>query len=138
MPADRAEAKKRISSTGNDRSASIRRITVPTCPVAPTTPTRTVAACSDAHAHRSGRSSAGAPVDDGLLVLGAELERVVHGADGTSRSVSRQTTEMRISDVEIISTLTPASASAVKNVADTPGCERMPAPISDSLPMWSS
>src|SRR5207249_2394154 len=27
-----------------------------------------------------------------------------------SRSVSRQTTEMRISDVEIISTLTPASA----------------------------
>ena len=40
VPAERAEAKKRISSTGNDRSASSRRITVPTCPVAPTTPTR--------------------------------------------------------------------------------------------------
>jgi hypothetical protein len=56
----------------------------------------------------------------------------------TSRSVSRQITEIRISDVEIISTLTPASASAEKKIAATPGCERMPAPTSDSLPMWSS
>ncbi len=33
---------------------------------------------------------------------------------------------------------TPDSASAAKKVADTPGCERMPAPTSDSLPTWSS
>ena len=30
VPADRAEAKKRISSTGKSRSASSRRITLPT------------------------------------------------------------------------------------------------------------
>ena len=40
VPAERAEAKKRISSTGNARSTSSRRMTPPTCPVAPTTPTR--------------------------------------------------------------------------------------------------
>ena len=55
-----------------------------------------------------------------------------------SRSVSRHTTETRISDVEIISMLTPAWAMAPKNLAATPGCERMPAPTSDTLPMWSS
>ena len=55
-----------------------------------------------------------------------------------STSVSRQTTEMRISEVLISSRLTPASASAPKNFAETPGCERMPAPTSDTLPMcWS-
>ena len=47
-------------------------------------------------------------------------------------------TEMRISEVEIISMLTPAAASAEKNFAVTPGCERMPAPISETLPIWSS
>ena len=51
---------------------------------------------------------------------------------------SSTTTEIRISDVEIISMFTPASASAAKNFADTPGCERMPAPTSDTLPIWSS
>ena len=55
----------------------------------------------------------------------------------SSRS-ARVTTEMRISEVEIISMLTPALASALKNVAETPGCERMPAPTSESLPIWSS
>ncbi len=34
--------------------------------------------------------------------------------------------------------LTPASASAVKNFAEMPGCERMPAPISEILPIFSS
>ncbi len=34
--------------------------------------------------------------------------------------------------------LTPASASAAKNVAETPGWLRMPAPTSDTLPIWSS
>ena len=51
---------------------------------------------------------------------------------------SRVTTETRISEVEIISMLMPASASAWNSVAETPGCDRIPAPISDSLPMWSS
>src|ERR1035438_4557252 len=39
-PADLEEAKNRISSTGNARSRRMSRITVPTCPVAPTTATR--------------------------------------------------------------------------------------------------
>jgi hypothetical protein len=62
----------------------------------------------------------------------------VHPRTAASTSVSRQTTEMRISEVLISSRLTPASASAPKNRADTPGCERIPAPTSDTLPMfWS-
>ena len=51
---------------------------------------------------------------------------------------ARATTEMLIWEVEMISTLTPAWASASKKVAETPGCERMPAPISETLPMASS
>ena len=39
-PAERADAKNRISVTGNWRSSSTLRITPPTCPVAPKTPTR--------------------------------------------------------------------------------------------------
>lgn len=46
--------------------------------------------------------------------------------------------EIRISEVEIISMFTPASASAPKNLAVTPGCERMPAPTRETLPIWSS
>ena len=45
---------------------------------------------------------------------------------------------MRISEVEIISIFTPASAMAAKKVAVTPGCERIPAPISESFPTVSS
>ena len=45
---------------------------------------------------------------------------------------------MRISEVEIISILIPASAIAAKKVAVTPGCERIPAPISESFPIESS
>ena len=40
LPADRADAKYRTSVTGKPRSASTARITPPTCPVAPKTPTR--------------------------------------------------------------------------------------------------
>ena len=36
------------------------------------------------------------------------------------------------------SMLTPASASASNIRAVTPGCDFMPAPTSDTLPMWSS
>ena len=59
---------------------------------------------------------------------------------GTAASTcaSSTITEIRISEVEIISMLVPALASAAKNFAVMPGCERMPAPISDTLPIWSS
>ena len=53
-------------------------------------------------------------------------------------SPARVTTEIRISDVEIISMLMPASDSAANSRAETPGCDFMPAPISESLPMVSS
>src|SRR6185437_10437936 len=56
----------------------------------------------------------------------------------TLTSFSSTTTEIRISDVEIISMLTPASASAPKNVALTPGLDRMPAPTREILPIRSS
>ena len=47
------------------------------------------------------------------------------------------TSEIRISEVVMMSMLTPASASASQNVAVTPGWERMPAPISETLPTRS-
>jgi hypothetical protein len=47
-------------------------------------------------------------------------------------------TEMRISEVEIISMLTPAAASEAKNFAVMPGWLRMPAPMSETLPTRSS
>ena len=40
VPADRALAKYRISSTGKPRSSRRVRMTLPTCPVAPKTPIR--------------------------------------------------------------------------------------------------
>src|SRR5689334_5154210 len=40
VPAERDEAKKRTDASGKSRSASSRRMTLPTWPVAPTTPTR--------------------------------------------------------------------------------------------------
>src|SRR5690606_4076650 len=51
---------------------------------------------------------------------------------------SATSTEMRISEVEIRSMLTPASASDSQNVAVTPGCDFIPAPTSETLPMFSS
>src|ERR1700712_1989121 len=81
VPAERAEAKKRISSTGKRRSASRRRITPPTWPVAPTTAMRLTG--DPFRSNKGGRdgSAAGAAVDDGGLVVRAELERVVYRAD---------------------------------------------------------
>src|SRR6478735_7112763 len=46
FPAERAEPKNRIASTGNSRSTSSDRITLPTVPVAPDTPTRMGASLS--------------------------------------------------------------------------------------------
>jgi hypothetical protein len=51
---------------------------------------------------------------------------------------ARVTTLMRISLVEIISMLMPASNSAVKSFAETPAFVRIPAPTRASLPIWSS
>ncbi len=45
---------------------------------------------------------------------------------------------MRISEVEIISMLMPASASAWNSLAEMPGLVRIPAPTSESLPISSS
>src|SRR6478752_5421867 len=56
----------------------------------------------------------------------------------SSRSSARVTAETRISEVEIISMLMPASARAPKNFADTPGWLFMPAPTSAILPILSS
>ena len=50
---------------------------------------------------------------------------------------SSTTTEIRISEVEIIEMLTPADARAPKNFAVMPGWERMPAPMREILPIWS-
>src|SRR5699024_11987198 len=47
------------------------------------------------------------------------------------------TTEMRISEVEIMSMLMPASPSERNSVAETPGGERTPAPTMLTLPVWS-
>src|SRR3954470_4732182 len=79
LPAERADAKYRISSTGNDRCARMRRIMAPTCPVAPTTPTLHPPISAPPLARWT--SSAGAAVDDGFGLLGAEFEGVVDGPD---------------------------------------------------------
>jgi hypothetical protein len=71
-------------------------------------------------------------------LVGIEVEARVRGCHGVFDLRSATITEIRISEVEIISMLTPAAASAVKNFALTPGCVRIPAPISDTLPIRSS
>src|SRR5699024_7804168 len=53
----------------------------------------------------------------------------------SSRRASSVTTEMRISEVEIMSMLMPPSPSARNSDAETPGEDFMPAPTSDTLPM---
>jgi hypothetical protein len=50
----------------------------------------------------------------------------------------RQSTDIRISEVFMVSMLIPALESASQNVAVTPGCERMPAPTSDTFPTSAS
>ena len=73
VPAERAEAKKRSSTRSGSRARRAAGASrAPTWPVAPTTPTRSRRACS----------SPGPAVDDRLGSSRAELERVVHRADG--------------------------------------------------------
>src|SRR5690606_15235126 len=59
-------------------------------------------------------------------------------ATAVSSWSGRQSTEMRISEVFIVSMLIPALDSASQNVAVTPGCERIPAPTSETFPTSSS
>src|SRR5699024_2756412 len=56
----------------------------------------------------------------------------------SSSSDSLISTEIRISEVLMISIFTPAAASASQNCAVTPGWERIPAPTRDTLPTSSS
>ena len=48
------------------------------------------------------------------------------------------TTEMRISEVEIICRLTSSEARALKKVVVTPEWDRIPTPTIETLPIWSS
>src|SRR4051794_3349960 len=88
VPADRAEAKNRSSPTGKSRSSRTWRITAPTWPVAPTTPRLTrfvIEAPAGGRAEGAvswGDSSARSAVDDGLDLLGLEVERGVRRRDG--------------------------------------------------------
>src|SRR5699024_8334622 len=65
VPAERAEAKKRTFSAGKSRSSRSRRMTTPTCPVAPTTASVVIF-----------RSPSRSCVDRGGL-FAAEVERIV-------------------------------------------------------------
>ena len=132
VPAERAEAKKPdLAPSGKSRSVEQLAHHAPTCAGG--------ADDRDGQAAIDRRSSAGPAVDHGLaLARRRGRTRCAPRARRRRRRRRRQTTEIRISEVEIISMLTPASASAAKNVAVTPGCERMPAPTSETLPIWSS
>ena len=67
-------------------------------------------------------SSPGPPVHHGLDLAGVQVERLVRRRrPPRPRRSGATTTEMRISEVEIISMLTPASASAPKNFGGDAG-----------------
>ena len=90
-----------------------------------------------------------------MLVLAVVVERVtlyysgieVPGPESsnaacstcTARGTSERsiTQEILIGEVAIISMFTPSSASVEKTRAATPGCERMPAPMIETLPISS-
>jgi hypothetical protein len=82
--------------------------------------------------------AAGAGVDGRPRPRRRARRRRAPRARRSGTSVSRQTTEMRISEVLIASALMLPLASASKKVAVTPGWLFMPAPTSDTLPMCSS
>ena len=117
LPADRADAISRISPHTSSRVESRSSITVPTAPVAPTTARVGLRSVIVRSLRRRSRPA---------LRRRRARTRCARPRPPRGTSSSRQITEMRISEVEISSMLTPASASAPKNVAETPGCERMP------------
>src|SRR3954469_2174517 len=73
LPAERDEAKNRISSIGKARSARMRRIIAPTCPVAPTIPTLAIIGSPLDRSSR-GWSPSSTSVHHSLLLVGAEFE----------------------------------------------------------------
>ena len=74
----------------------------------------------------------------GLDLVGAELERLVQRADGAVDRSALTTHEILIGDVEIISMLMPWSPSVAKTRAATPGCDFIPAPTTETLPISGS
>ena len=105
------------------------RIVEPTAPVAPTTATRMVSSPPvDGRPRRPRGWIASSPSSN------AACSR--RTASGTSDP--RTTHEILIGDVEIISMFTPASPSTLNVLAATPGCDFMPAPTSETLPMSGS
>src|SRR4051794_11332529 len=74
----------------------------------------------------------------GLDLVGAELEGLVQRAHGAIDGVAVTTQEILIGDVEIISMLMPWSPSVEKTLAATPGCDFMPAPTIETLPISGS
>ena len=112
------------------------RITAPTWPVAPTMPTFMAGPGADGVAHRGHRPVP--PYTTASTWSESRSNAVCAAATAASTWSSSTTTEIRISEVEIIWMLTPAEASAAKNFAVMPGWERMPAPTMETLPIWSS
>src|SRR5262245_23250890 len=121
-PAERGEAKYLISPTGNERSASTERITPPTCPVAPTTPTRTCELMPEGYGAERMAPQLGWRRQSASSKAACRL--------WTACSIwsSRTTHDVRIADVEIISMLMPPPARTSNMVAATPGLDFMPAP----------
>ena len=74
--------------------------------------------------------------------------RIVSGPDSSNAACSERTAclswspamthEILIGDVEIISMLMPSSPSVAKTFAATPGCDFIPAPTIETLPIVSS
>ena len=85
------------------------------------------------------RADGAGGADDGdarrhRALLGEEPERLVQRGDGLSTSLARDDAGDLMDDVEMISMLMPASASASNMSAATPGWLFMPAPMRRDLP----
>ncbi len=73
--------------------------------------------------------------------------RIVSGPESSKAACSARTTdstrsrgmmqEILIGEVEIMSMLRSSAASTLNTFAATPGCERMPAPTIETLPISS-
>ena len=63
----------------------------------------------------------------------SETEGLVQHAHGVPDTFSSTTTEILISEVEIICRLMPSSARQREHLAGDAGCERMPTPTAETL-----
>ena len=132
VPAERAEAKKRTSSTGkralgqhspHDQSDLAGR------PEHPDAHGAILPRCRPGTSRRRPAGAAGS----------AELEGGVQRAHGLAPPDSVRTMhEIRMVEVEIMSMLIPSAASVSNMVAVTPGCVFIPAPTSDTRATSSS